>query len=114
MVVALVTPGADLSNSWLPTIVMTLEFKFPLPKPTDPHTSQRTVAVFTQSKFINEPNARHDMIIELWTAPSDVGDDAVPVDDSWKEHQRCLAVSTQMTLVTHASVNRKQGAKGKL
>ncbi|GJE87432.1 thioesterase family protein [Phanerochaete sordida] len=107
-------PTYSAQNSWLPTIVMTLEFKFPIPPPTDPNTSPRTVAVFTQSKFINEPNARNDSVIELWTAPADVGDGPLPADDSWKEHQRCLAVSTQMALVTPAAVNRKQGARGRL
>lgn len=101
-------------RSWMPTIAMTLEFKFPLPKPTDPHRSQRTVAIFTQSKFVNEPNARHDSTVELWTAPSNVGDGAIPADDGWKEHQRCLAVSTQMALVIPAAVNRKQGARVRL
>jgi hypothetical protein len=96
-------------SSWLPTLVMTLEFKFPLPKPTDPNTSQRTVAIYTKSRFINEPNARHDAYIEVWTAPSDVGEKTVPADDSWKDHQRCLAVSTQMALVVPATVNVKQG-----
>lgn len=107
-------PTLTTQKIWLPTIVMTIEFKFPIPKATDPHTSQRTVAIFTQSKFVNEPNARHDAVIELWTAPADVGDGTAPTDDSWKEHQRCLAVSTQMALVTPAAVNRRQGARGKL
>lgn len=92
--------------SWLPTMVMTLEFKFPLPKPTDPHVSQRRVVVFTQSKFVNEPSARHDAHVEVWTAPPDGVD---VTGDDWKNHQRCLAVSSQMALVVPASVNYKKG-----
>lgn len=105
---------ANFLRSWPPSIVITIEFKFPLPKTTDPHTSQRTVAVFTQSRFMNEPNARHDAVIEVWTAPSDVGDGKLPANDSWKEHQRCLAVSTQMAIVLPVALNQKQGTKGKL
>ena len=91
-------------------MVMTLEFKFPIPTPADAHTARRTVAICTRSRFVNEPNARHDAYIEIWTAPADVDDKTVPKDDSWKEHQRCLAVSTQMALVVPASVNLKKGA----
>ncbi|KIP10427.1 hypothetical protein PHLGIDRAFT_115547 [Phlebiopsis gigantea 11061_1 CR5-6] len=101
-------------NIWLPTMVMTIEFKAPVPKPTDPHLSSRRLAVYTQSKFINEPGARHDAYIEVWTAPPD---DVDTTGDGWKAHQRCLAVSTQMALVVPASVNYKKGeaaAKGRL
>ena len=95
-------------------MVMTLEFKSPVPKLTDAHTSSRRVAIFTQSRFMNEPGARHDAYIEVWTAPSD---DVDTTGDDWKAHQRCLAVSTQMALVVPAAVNLKKGvaaAKGKL
>ena len=89
-------------------MVMTLEFKFPLPKPTDPHVSQKRVTVITQSKFINEPSARHDAYVEVWTAPPD---DVDVSGDDWKVHQRCLAVSSQMALVVPASVNYKKGER---
>lgn len=95
---------------------MTLEFKFPIPKLSDPHTANRTVAVFSQGKFINNPSARYDIGVEVWTAPPDGDDATLGVDDDWKEHQRCLAVSTQMALVIPATVSNKKGAaaKGKL
>ena len=92
---------------------MTLEFKAPLPRADEPHVAPRRLAIFTESKFINEPGARHDAYIEVWTAPPDDVDTA---GDDWKAHQRCLAVSTQMALVVPASVNYKKGqaAKGRL
>ena len=97
-------------------MVMTLEFKFPIPKLSDSHTAKRTVAVFSQGKFMNDPSARHDVVVEVWTAPPDGDDATLQVSNDWKEHQRCLAVSTQMALVVPAAVNRKKGAvaKGKL
>lgn len=96
--------------------MMTLEFKFPIPKLSDPNTAKRTVAVFSQGKFINNPGARHDIGLEVWTAPPDGDDATLPVSDDWKEHQRCLAVSTQMAVVVPVAVNHKRGAatKGKL
>lgn len=107
----------DKGRRWLPTMVMTLEFKFPIPKPTNTHCSQRTVAIYTKSRFITEPSMRHDAYIEIWTAPADLGDGATETGDEWRDHQRCLAVSTQMALVVPAAVNLKKGdeaAKGKL
>lgn len=88
-------------------MVMTLEFKFPIPKPSNPHCSQRTVAIYTRGKFINDPSMRHDSYIEVWTAPGNVGEGTETSD--WKVHQRCLAVGTQMALVVPGNVNRKKG-----
>ena len=88
-------------------MVMTLEFKFPIPKPSNLHCSQRTVSIYTRGKFINDPSMRHDSYIEVWTAPGNVGEG--PETNDWKVHQRCLAVGTQMALVVPGNVNRKKG-----
>jgi len=97
------------ATSWAPTIVMTLEFKFPIPKPSSTDHSSRTVAIFSSGKFINDPQGRHDTYVEVWTAPSDIGKGVVK--DGWKESQRCLAVSTQMALLLPMDVNRKLGCR---
>lgn len=93
--------------SWLPTMVLMLEFKFPIPKPSNPHCSQRTVAVYSRGKFVNDPGMRHDTYVEVWTAPSNIGEGSETED--WKVHQRCLAVGTQMALVVPGDLNRKKG-----
>ena len=87
-------------------MVMTLEFKFPLPKPDNAEYSQRTVAVYSRGKFVNDPSARHDSYVELWTAPSDVGEGHEI--EAWKDKQRCLAVATQMALIVPADVNLRR------
>ena len=91
-------------------MVMTIEFKFPIPKPSSEDHSPRTVAIFSAGKFINDPQGRHDVYVEVWTAPSDIGDGIEK--DNWKETQRCLAVSTQMALLLPAEVNKKLGNRG--
>ncbi|KAJ3518693.1 hypothetical protein NM688_g9403 [Phlebia brevispora] len=88
-------------------MVITLEFKFPIPKPSNSHCAQQTVAIYTRGKFVNDPSMRHDSYVEVWTAPTDIGEGTVT--DDWKVHQRCLAVGTQMALVTSGDLNRKKG-----
>lgn len=95
-------------SSWAPTMVMTLEFKFPIPKPSEHHAS-RTVAVYSAGKFMNDPFARHDTYIEIWTAPDNIEEGIERKD--WREHQRCLAVSTQMAILVPGEVNARKGQK---
>ena len=87
-------------------MVITLEFKFPLPKPEDLHCSQRSVAVYSRGKFINDPSGRHDTYVEVWTAPTNIGKGTE--SGNWREHQRCLIVATQMALIVPAEVNRRR------
>ena len=87
-------------------MVMTLEFKFPLPKPGNTECSQRTVTVYSRGKFVNDPSARHDAYVEVWTAPGNIGEGSE--GEAWKEKQRCLAVATQLALVVPADVNRRR------
>lgn len=88
---------------------MTIEFKFPIPKLDDPNHSQRTVAIYSSGKFMNDPQSRHDAYVEVWTAPSNIGEGEEK--DGWKEHQRCLAVSTQMAILVPFAVNEKRARK---
>ncbi|KAI0786753.1 thioesterase-like superfamily-domain-containing protein [Abortiporus biennis] len=96
-----------MQRSWFPTMVMTIEFKFPIPKATDPNQSSRTVAIYSEGKFINDPNSRHDTYIEIWTSP-DVNQRET---EGWKEQQRCLAVATQMAIIIPMEVNRRKAQK---
>jgi len=98
-----------LGRSWFPTMVMTIEYKFPLPKLSKDH-SNRTIGIFSSTKFIHGTMGRQDMYTEIWTAPCDVGEN-VEVADGWRDKQFCLAVSTQMALTVPIAWNL---AKGKL
>lgn len=91
---------------WFPTMVITLEFKFPIPPPSKDHAS-RTVGMFWRGNFVNDPQGRHETYVELWSAPSDVGEGFEV--DGWRDNQVCLAVANQMSLSLPMEVNLKQG-----
>ena len=98
------------------TLVFSIEFKFPLPKPGDAHRSARSVAVYNEGRFVNDPYMRHETYLELWTAPADIdaaakGDADKAKTAAWREHQRCLAVVHQMGMVLPMARMQK-GAKG--
>lgn len=81
--------------SWFPTVTLSIEFKAPIPKPSEFHAS-RTVGLYSTGKFIGHPQGRHEAYVEAWTAPTNIGE-GKPVD-GWRDKQICLAVSTQMSL----------------
>lgn len=54
---------------------------------------------------------RHDAHVEVWTAPSNIGEGTYV--DNWRDHQVCLATATQMALTLPMQVNEKLG-KAKL
>lgn len=93
------------------TLVLSIEFKFPLPRADDPHRAARSVAVYSEGKFVNDPLMRHETNLELWTAPADIG---APVGEGvktadWRAHQRCLAVVHQMGMVLPIARMKGQG-----
>lgn len=90
--------------SWYPTMVMTLEFKFPIPATA----ADRTVGIFTSGTFINDPRGRHDTYVEVWSAPSDIGEGETAVRKGWRDQQVCLAVASQMALTVSAEVNMRR------
>ncbi|KAF9046938.1 hypothetical protein BDZ89DRAFT_1127386 [Hymenopellis radicata] len=94
-------PGG--AQSWYSTMVMTLEFKFPIPR-----SSGRTVGIFTSGTFINDPRGRHDTYVEVWSAPSDIGVGETAVREGWRDKQVCLAVASQMALTVSAEVNMRR------
>ncbi|KAJ6630387.1 thioesterase-like superfamily-domain-containing protein [Mycena sp. CBHHK59/15] len=93
---------------WLPTLTLSVEFKAPIPPPSAVH-SARTVGVYVISGYSSDPQHRHDTFVEIWTAPSDIGEGAEV--ESWRDAQVCLALGTQMQLVVSASVNERVGNK---
>ncbi|KAJ7290241.1 thioesterase-like superfamily-domain-containing protein [Mycena rebaudengoi] len=93
--------GIDADNLWLPTLNMSLEFKTPIPPPSATH-SARTVGVYVISGFMSDPQGRHDTYIEIWTAPSSIGEDVEVT--GWRESQVCLGIATQMQLIKSAQV----------
>ncbi|KAI0039735.1 hypothetical protein FA95DRAFT_1684150 [Auriscalpium vulgare] len=90
-----VVAGGKLPASSCPTVVLTLEFKAPIPR------GARTVGAYAVSRFLNDPQGRHDVYGELWTAPE--GEDN---GDNWRQKQRCLAVSHQTALVIPMALKR--------
>ena len=85
---------SDKSSSWFATVVLTIEFKSKVPK--SPEFASRTVGLYATSRFLFD--GRHDETVEVWTAPSSIGEKGCEVDPDWKEKQICLALSTQMAL----------------
>jgi hypothetical protein len=102
----------NLETSWFPTITMAIEFKSPIP--TSSEYASRTVGVYQRGNFMNEPQGRHEAYVEIWTAPSNIGEGEARVN--WRERQVCLAVSTQMALTLPMQVNltRPSSAQPKL
>ncbi|KAG6860387.1 hypothetical protein C0995_011772 [Termitomyces sp. Mi166 len=95
-------PGLGLS--WFPTIVLSLEFKAPIPPLSVAH-ARRTVGLYSSGKFLND--GRHDGYVEVWTAPCDIGKGKEI--SCWREKQVCIAVATQMASIIPMEVNMKRG-----
>jgi len=96
--------------SWHPTVVLSIEFKANVP--SGPAFSQRTVGLYSCSRFMRE--GRHDVYVELWTSPTSLGEGVEEPD--WRESQVCLATAHQMALTVPRSVNERKAslAHGKL
>ncbi|KAJ7464782.1 thioesterase-like superfamily-domain-containing protein [Mycena galericulata] len=90
------------SETWFPTMTLIIEFKAPIPAPSEKH-SARTVGIYSTGAFWGEPQGRHDTYLEVWTAPSDIGIGVVA--DGWRDNQFCLATATQMSLSLPMDVN---------
>ncbi|KAJ7611748.1 thioesterase-like superfamily-domain-containing protein [Roridomyces roridus] len=85
--------GAVEGDTWLPTLTLSIEYKAPIP--ASGRYSKRTVGVYVRSGYLSEPQGRHNTIVEIWTAPADIGDGG-EVRKGWADEQVCLAVATQM------------------
>jgi hypothetical protein len=89
-----------------PTVTMSIEFKSPIPPGT------RTVGVFAAGRFIENPQGRHELYAEVWTAPANITDKDIQVLDDWRVGQRCLAVAHQMALVVQTGAKHRNGEGG--
>jgi len=98
----------ELGTSWFPTIVLNIEFRFPIPRPSLDHAS-RTVGLYSSGHFMNDPQGRHNQYTEVWTAPCNLGEGTIV--DGWRDKQVCLATSTQMALVIPMEINYQRAAK---
>ncbi|KAJ7606740.1 thioesterase-like superfamily-domain-containing protein [Mycena polygramma] len=95
-------------SSWLPTLSLAVQWKAPTPRPSAMH-SARTVGVYVVSGFPSPPQTRHDTFVEIWTAPSNIGEG--PAVDGWRDSQVCLAIATQMQILVSGTQFEKAGAK---
>ena len=86
-------------------MVFTLEYKAKIP--VDPMFATRTVGLYSCWRFMHE--GRHDAYVEIWTAPTGIGE-GVEVD-GWREKQVCLGIAYQMALTVPASVNERNGVR---
>lgn len=89
-------------------MTLAVEFKHPIPPPSSSH-ADRNVALYSLGRFLNHPQSRHDEYVEVWTAPSNIGE-GEPTK-GWRDKQICLAVATQMALTVPMEVNIKKGQK---
>jgi hypothetical protein len=102
--------GLQSGTSWFPTMTLAIDFKFPISLLDPAKHSQRTVGLYSQGKFINHPQGRHDVYVEVWTAPANVGEvKDGGVEEGWREEQICLAQATQMALTVPVAWNMKKG-----
>ncbi|KAJ7796338.1 thioesterase-like superfamily-domain-containing protein [Mycena olivaceomarginata] len=80
--------GLVSGETWFPTMTLSIEFKAPIPPPSARHAAR---------------TGRHDAYVEIWTAPSELGEGKER--GGWREEQFCLATATQMALSLPMEVN---------
>ncbi|KAK4048264.1 hypothetical protein OIO90_005883 [Microbotryomycetes sp. JL221] len=103
----LLPPEYSPGRAWYPTLTFSLDVKskYPLtsiPKMSNSTPAKQTVGLYSLTKAVQE--GRHDITVEVWSAPSDIGstgsDGQVDTDsDEWRSKAQLLGISTQMALV---------------
>ncbi|BGP08552.1 hypothetical protein JCM10049v2_004399 [Rhodotorula toruloides] len=105
--------------SWYPTMTFSLDFKSRFPLPSS--FGRRTIGLYSTTKTIHE--GRHDLTVECWAAPADLGDGKGVREEGlrreeddgverWRrEEARLVGVSTQMALAVPLEVNHARGRK---
>lgn len=91
---------------WHPTMVLNVQFFFPIPPASSPFHSSRTVGLFGTSNFLVDPLARHDTNVEVWTAPCNIGEGEI--EEGWREKQVCLASASQMAVVMPLGLTKRK------
>ncbi|CAA7262979.1 unnamed protein product [Cyclocybe aegerita] len=97
-------PGLEIS--WFPTMTLSIEFKNKIPPPSSSH-ADRTVGIYSSGSFMTPPQGRHDVYVEVWSAPTNIGEG--DPRENWRDDQVCLAVATQMALALPMEVNERKG-----
>ncbi|GAA5925260.1 uncharacterized protein JCM15063_004974 [Sporobolomyces koalae] len=99
------TPGHSRPQpSWYPTLTLSLDFKSSFPLPASSRSSTTTFGLFATTKSIQ--SGRHDLTVEVWTSPSDLGaGSGITVDSDWRKQVKCVGISTQMALTTPMAFN---------
>ncbi|EAU80644.1 hypothetical protein CC1G_13202 [Coprinopsis cinerea okayama7 len=100
--------GTEDAAHWAPTMTLAVDFKFPVRNLT-PHHSSKTVGLYSSGRFVNHPQSRHDIYVEVWSAPSKIGEGAP--EEGWRDKQICLAIATQMALTLPMAVNLKNAER---
>lgn len=99
--------SVDFICSWFPTLTMSIEFKARIPSSAE--FSDRTVGVYSESKFLHDPYTRHNGRVEVWTAPSCIGQGNI--EEGWRDSQYCIAIADQMALMLPMDLNLKEGRR---
>ena len=86
---------------------MSLEYKAKIPD--NPMYSKRTVGLYSCGKFLY--GGQHDASLEIWTAPSGIGQ-GVEVD-GWRDRQVCLGIAHHMASTVPISVKQRKGSRSK-
>ncbi|KAG1790290.1 thioesterase-like superfamily-domain-containing protein [Suillus plorans] len=97
-------------DCWFPTVTMTVEFKARIPSSQD--YASRTVGLYSESRFLTDPHGRHNARVEVWTAPSAIGQGKL--EAGWRDKQYCIAVVDQMALTLPMDLNHRQGSRDKV
>ncbi|KAH6902923.1 hypothetical protein BKA70DRAFT_1111325, partial [Coprinopsis sp. MPI-PUGE-AT-0042] len=98
----------ELGNAWEPTMTLSIDFKFPISELGLEH-SKRAVGLYSAGRFINHLQSRHEVYVEVWTAPSEIGKGRV--EEGWRDQQRCLAIATQMAISVPMKINLRNAAR---
>lgn len=70
--------------------------------------ASHTVGLYSTSKFVSE--GRHDITVEVWSAPGGLGVGELEKDgEEWRRKCQVLGVSTQMALTIPFEVNLRRG-----
>lgn len=90
-------------------MTLALDFKFPIRNLSPIEHSKRTVGLYSAGRFITEPHGRHDVFVEVWSAPSEISQGGPQA--GWRDKQICLAIATQMALRLPMEVNLRNGER---
>lgn len=95
-------------QSWFPTMTLAVQFNVPMSSLSPEKHSMRTVGLYSDGRFLN-PQGRHDVYVEVWSAPSNIGEGTIK--EGWRDEQVCLASATQMALVVPVAVNMRNATQ---